>query len=151
MSERSDFIEACFTLDLQEWYREWISKKGDRLQFFYKGIIGYTHLFWNPSSRCRASGQILTKENIDIYVGYWTPNCWFPIHKDLLKEHKRSEAYECQKIDCSCNDCAHFKREVGSSGHCEVLNKKVIAYSNTCCPENSECFLHRRDQEEMKQ
>lgn len=151
MSERSDFIEACFALDLQVWYKEWIAKKRDRLQLFREIERRYQHYNWVPSNRCRSSGQILTKHNIDVHIGYWTPNLWFPIHKDLLKEHKRQEIHECQKIDCSCSDCVYFRRDSGNNGYCQKLEKKVVAAPNTACPQNLVCFFHRRDHEDVKQ
>ena len=75
-SEKQFFIYACFVDDLQQFYQDWIEqgKKAGRIQFFDKGIDGkLTHKYWRPSNICCESGELLTKENIDVKVGYWTP------------------------------------------------------------------------------
>ena len=105
---KKHFIDACFADDLQKWYSDWIEEKKDRIQFFTTDD-GYRHRSWLPSDTCCYSGEKLTRDNIDVLVGYWTPFMWKPIRKDLRVQAQREEAYECQLIDCSCNDCAFLK------------------------------------------
>jgi hypothetical protein len=146
LSEQKYFILACFADDLQEFYREWVNQKKDRIQFFEEFRLPvYEHKYWMPSKICCESGEVLTEDNISIKVGYWTPHLWKPINKDLLQEAKKLEAYECQKIDCSCSDCISFKRETGDKGECLKFNKKITAWPNTACPQNLRCFKHRLD------
>lgn len=144
-SERQFFLYACFVDDLQKFYRDWIEqgKKSGRIQFFDVAPNGtLTHKYWRPSNICCESGEVLTNDNIDIKVGYWTPNLWKPIRKDLRQEAIKFEALECQKIDVSCNDCKHLDR---TNKHCNKLNKKVSIKPNACHPQNQNCFEHRRD------
>lgn len=151
MTERDYFIEACFAPDLQVWYKEWIRQKPDRVQFFFDGLDHYEHLYWSPSLICRSSGQILTRDNIDISKSYWTPFTWYPIHKESVSSHKKIEAYHRQVIDCSCNDCGHLQRQSGTVGKCLLFNKAVGIHPNTCCPQNIKCFIHRIDYEKLTQ
>jgi hypothetical protein len=144
-SEREFFIYSCFVDDLQQFYKDWIEqgKKIGRIQFFdiNKNDI-LTHKYWRPSNKCRDSGDILTKDNIDIKIGYWTPNLWYPIRKDFKQESMKLESFLCQKIDCSCNDCKFLDRK---NSFCQKLNKKVNICSNQCHPQNQICFEHRKD------
>jgi len=143
-SEKQFFIYACFVDDLQQFYQDWIEqgKKAGRIQFFDKGIDGkLTHKYWRPSNICCESGELLTKENIDVKVGYWTPNLWKPVRKDLKQEAMKFEALECQKIDCSCNDCKYLER---TNSYCNKLDMQVIVNSNSCHAQNQGCFEHRR-------
>lgn len=69
-------------------------------------------------------------------------------HKACKQQGYANEAYECQKIDADCNDCAFFKREknLGNSvfgGQCLKFNIATKAYPNKCT--GKECFIHRKD------
>lgn len=144
LSEKQYFIHACFVDDLQSFYKNWIdqgSKKG-RAQFFYTLPNGkLIHRYWNPSSTCCETGQELTLENIDVKIGYWTPFVWKAVRKDLRIEAMKEEAFECQKIDCSCSDCKHLER---SKKWCNKFDKETSINANLCHPQNQECFKHRR-------
>lgn len=137
MTNRQIFIEACFSNDLNSFYKEMIESKYISIQNFNSEL---KHLYWNPSNICCESKEILNRENIDIKVGYWTPFVWKPIHKDLLLSSKRSEAFNCQCIDMSCNDCIYLDR---GNSKCSLLNKNIKIVPNTCHPQNINCFKHR--------
>ncbi len=145
LSEKEYFIYACFCKDLQEFYTEWIDQKRDRLQLFNQSSIPnkLIHNYWNPSNICCESGVILTPETIDVKISYWIPQLWKPIHKDLLKQSRELEVFECQKVDCSCNDCIYFDR---NKLFCNKLNVTTNRHSpNTCYIENRNCFKHRKE------
>lgn len=73
----------------------------------------------------------------------------------------KESKYELQKIDCNCNDCFHFARDVEKSkrlnnnehiktckihyGKCKTTNEDVSAIANMCSLDTQECFLHRKD------
>lgn len=99
------------------------------------------HLYWSPSNICCESKELLTRENIGIKTGYWTPFVWKPISKDLIVEAKKNEAFECQIVDCSCNDCKHLNR---SESLCNKFNKTIAIIPNKSHPENLNCFEHRK-------
>ena len=145
MKERDYFLQACFTDDLQQFYKDWINEKADRIQYFIESNGLLEHRQWKPSKICRSLGEELTIDNIDIAVGYWTPFLWFPIRKDFKVQHQKNEAYECQKIDCSCNDCIFLNRD---EKWCMQLEKEITIQSNLCHPQNQECFVHRLDNKE---
>jgi hypothetical protein len=139
-TEREYFIDACFCEDLPKWYKEYVAEKPSRIQHFFQDTL--IHLYWNPSEICRHSGIKLTKENIDIVQGYWTPYTWFPVHKDFKKACYEQEAFVCQNIDMNCNDCIYLNR---NETLCILsLDKKVSFIPNTCMPENMNCFKHRK-------
>ena len=143
-SEKQFFIYACFVDDLQQFYQDWVEqgKKAGRIQYFRQDADGnLTHLYWCPSNICCESGELLTKESIDVKIGYWTPNIWKPIRKDLKQEAMRFEAFECQKIDCSCSDCKYLDR---AKSWCNKLDKKTSIDANLCHIQNQNCFEHRR-------
>ncbi len=143
-TEQQFFKYACFVDDLQLFYRQWIDQKRDRMQFFTERNGKLEHNYWIPSKICRESGEELSEENTTILIGYWFPFCWFPIRKDLLEVSKKFEQLECQKIDCSCNDCKFFERIKERNGNCIKKGIPIIAQPNTSCPNNLECFEHRR-------
>lgn len=143
-SEKQFFIYACFVDDLQAFYRDWVDqgRKAGRIQFFNIEMDGsLTHKYWMPSRICCESGETLTLENIDVKIGYWWPNIWKPIRKDLKQEAMKFEAFECQKIDSSCNNCKHLDR---ANKWCNKLQKNVAINENLCHPENQDCFEHIR-------
>ncbi len=144
-SDREYFLYACFVPDLQVFYNEWIEqggKKKGRIQYFDILPDGrLEHKYWKPSNKCCQSGELLTNKDIDIKASYWTPNLWKPIRKDLLAEAKKAESFECQNIDCSCNDCKWLNR---ADSWCTKFDKKTRAEVNIACPENINCFEHRR-------
>lgn len=141
-SEKQYFIHACLSDDLQVFYRNWIDQKKDRIQYFtsLNGVL--EHRYWIPSNICVESGEVLTADNIDVMVGYWTPNIWKPIRKDLKVASAKEEAFLCQKIDCSCNDCAFLDRK---NKWCSKFDKETAIKPNLCHPENQDCFKHRKE------
>ena len=127
MTDKELFISQCFS-DIKDKSEVKYPDNKDRL--------------WIPSNKCSHCSKLIDLEDIDIKVGYWFP-VWRSVHKDCLKEAKSLEVFECQKIDCSCNDCFFFKREKESKGYCNKKNIKVTAWSNTNQPQNVDCFKHR--------
>lgn len=142
LSEKQLFLHACFVDDLQEFYNNWIKQFKSKVQLFdIEKDNKITHKYWVPSNICCESGEVLTKENIDVKIGYWSPNIWKPIRKDLKQETMKFEAFECQKIDCSCNDCKHLDRQKSS---CNKLDKTIVINANYCHIQNQNCFEHRK-------
>lgn len=143
-TEKQLFIHACFADNLQDFYKEYIKqggKKGRAQLFDTDGNGKLIHKYWCPSNICCESKEILTPENIDIKISYWFPFIWKPIRSDLKIKAMKDEAFGCQMIDCSCNDCKHLNRE---KSLCNKFNKKIIINPNTCHPQNQNCFEHRR-------
>ena len=142
MTDKQHFIEACLSDDLQKFYRQYINQKKSRAQQFF--IYGDTliHRVWTPSKICAYSGEALDRENIDVAHSYWTPHTWRPVKKEYKKAHMKDDAYECQKIDCSCNDCMFLDR---AESRCKKFNKQVSIQPNTSMPQNLDCFKHRLD------
>jgi len=106
---------------------------------------------FNTCSHCK---QKIKEEDFDYYAAYWSGSYndgvyWRTVHKQCKKDAHQNESYECQNIDTSCNDCKHFVR--GKSickgsweGYCQKLNKPTKAHALVACPENAECFEHRK-------
>lgn len=149
MTEQEYFIEACFSDDLQEFYKNWIEEKSDRSQFFYELVGNLVHKYWKPEPFCVSTKEKLTRDNIGIHVTYWNPNLWRPIRKDLAKEYRKQESYECQKIDSNCNDCGYLERIGFGKGNNVQINRclkkdiEVFPHPNTSA--NNDCFIHRKD------
>lgn len=158
LSEKEYFILACFAEDLQEFYKEWIQQSPGRKQYFYMEVL--KHKYWIPGNICSVSGVKLTKDNIDVKIGYWKPSLWKPVLDSLKKEAELEEAYECQKIDANCNDCKYFDRtrltnnliDCSTSifprinckvGLCTKHNYNV--YASSCSFQGNICFIHRKD------
>ena len=143
-TERQYFIYACFVDDLQQFYNDWIEQgrnKG-RPQFFETNAQRFLeHKYWNPRNICCHTGQTLTQETIDIKVGYWTPFLWKPIHKDFKLVATQQESFECQNIDCSCNDCFFLDRV---KSWCNKFDRATKVEAALCHPQNRECFKHRK-------
>ena len=73
----------------------------------------------------------------------------------------KQSIYELQKIDCNCNNCIHFERDIQKTklkntnpsiieykihyGYCNKLNKDVSEIANICLLHTQECFKHRKD------
>lgn len=142
LSEKDYFIHACFVNDLQVFYKDWIEQKTGRIQFFDSMNNILIHKYWKPSNICCESGEILNKENIDVKISYWTPFIWKPIRKDLKQQAMKYEAFECQKIDASCNDCKYLDR---MKSWCNNLEKEIIINENLCHVQNQQCFIHRKE------
>jgi hypothetical protein len=99
LSEKQYFIHACFVHDLQQFYKQWIEQKKGRIQYFTTTPNGLLqHKYWQPSSTCCQSGQLLSPNNIDVKIGYWTPFTWKPILPQLKQQAMKDEAYQCQLI-----------------------------------------------------
>ena len=73
----------------------------------------------------------------------------------------KESIYELQKIDCNCNNCFRFERDVIKTkqlnnnsmlvankihyGYCNKLKKNIGEIANICLLHTQECFIHRRD------
>lgn len=139
-NNRSAFIELCFCDDLQSEYKQYIANEPNKMQLFRVENNQLVHRKWIPSKYCCYSNDELTKDFIDIIIGYWQPNIWKPIRKDLLLEAKNLEVLFCQKIDQNCNDCGYLVRNTNS---CLVDNKSLNIHALMAC--NNECFKHRKE------
>lgn len=117
------------------------------------------------SNKCRACQKLVNEHTIVVYVSYWTPHLWYPIHKECVEDYKKLETIWCQTIDADCNDCKFFERDKiqgdfkalfreifpsikGSKGYCSKRNGTVIACANHCS--RFPCFEHRK-QDELNQ
>jgi len=72
-----------------------------------------------------------------------TFNKWKEFHRNLSKKD-----FDKKKELGLIREKAPFQfRQNGliNYGDCSKLNKKVTFLPNQCCPENQECFKHRRD------
>lgn len=75
----------------------------------------------------------------------------------------KQSLYELQKIDCNCNNCAYFERDIEKTkllntnpkikankihyGKCIALKKEVAEIANICLLHTQICFIHRNDVE----
>lgn len=73
----------------------------------------------------------------------------------------KESIYELQKIDCNCNNCGYFVRDIEKTkklnkneqiiackihyGFCSKLNKDVGEIANICLLHTQQCFVHRKD------
>ena len=73
----------------------------------------------------------------------------------------KESIYELQKIDCNCNNCFFFDRDIEKTkknnnnpqivqykihyGYCVKFQKEVAEIANICLLHTQECFLHRKD------
>jgi hypothetical protein len=73
----------------------------------------------------------------------------------------KESIYLLQCIDCNCNNCGHFIRDIPKTqalntneqivankihyGFCSKLNKEVGEIANFCLLHTQECFEHRND------
>lgn len=73
----------------------------------------------------------------------------------------RESIIERQKIDCNCNDCKYFVRDIEKTklnntnpkvkankihyGKCSKFNKDVAEIANICLLHTQDCFEHRRE------
>lgn len=143
MSNKTDkqvFIEACLSENLQTYYAQYIAERPTREAAFSKENGVLVHKQWRPSPRCTVTGGRLTSTNIDVIAGYWTPHLWKPVRKDLRASAMKEEAYQCQLLDTSCNDCKHLVR---ADGKCGKFDTPVYLGVNESCPQNAKCFEHR--------
>lgn len=74
---------------------------------------------------------------------------------------EKESIYELQKIDCNCNNCIHFIRDIQKTkslnsnpkivefkihyGYCSKLEKEVGEIANIALLHTQHCFKHRRD------
>lgn len=72
----------------------------------------------------------------------------------------KNSRIELQKIDCNCNDCKHFIRDLDKTknlnnnhkivafkthyGKCDKLKIDVAEIANICLLHTQKCFEHRR-------
>jgi chaperonin GroEL (HSP60 family) len=127
-----------------------ISSDDELITLYEKGEIdsfrdiierGKFHIY----NRCRYTGKEIDLKDFDITQSYWTPFVVYVCDKRVKQEGKSNETYECQKIDCNCNDCKFFQRIKQSNGYCDKKKVKVFGHPNTTNPHNIECFVHRKD------
>ena len=73
----------------------------------------------------------------------------------------KDSIYELQKIDCNCNNCFWFARDIEKTklkntndkivankihyGECKKFNKAVGEIANICLIHTQQCFEHRND------
>jgi hypothetical protein len=73
----------------------------------------------------------------------------------------KDSIYELQKIDCNCNNCGYFVRDIPKTnllnnnehivackihyGICSKLNKLVGEIANIALLHTQGCFIHRKD------
>lgn len=74
---------------------------------------------------------------------------------------EKDSIYELQKIDCNCNNCHYFIRDIALTaannknehiiackihyGTCSKFNKSVGEIANIALLHTQGCFLHRKD------
>lgn len=74
----------------------------------------------------------------------------------------KESIYELQKIDCNCNVCKYFERDIEKTkrlnkndqivefkihyGTCTKFNKEIGEIANICLLHTQECFKHRKDE-----
>lgn len=97
---------------------------------------------------CRYCDQELSDTDKVTTYSYWQA-VKFDCHKGCKVQGEKDEAFECQCLDASCNDCKHFKREKevggipkGWLGDCLKFGEKVVAIPKHCMA--MPCFEHRR-------
>jgi len=82
------------------------------------------------------------------------------LKKNNMNE-KQQATLELKKLDCNCNDCFFFKRDVDKTkklnnnpkikackihyGHCEQFDKEVGEIANILLLHTQECFIHRKE------
>lgn len=73
----------------------------------------------------------------------------------------KESIYELQKIDCNCNNCIHFIRDIDKTkannnnslikqntihyGVCDKLDKQISEIANITLLHTQQCFQHRKD------
>lgn len=73
----------------------------------------------------------------------------------------KQSIYELQKIDCNCNNCTYFERDIDLTkaknnneqivackihyGKCLKFNKSIGEIANIALLHTQECFVHRKD------
>lgn len=144
MNNTIDFIKFVYDLGSD---REVLRKQHSKLDDdqFHKTFraFGINTL---PKQTCRFCGTPVVREDADVYVAYWW-NFFYVCHKDCKVDGAKKEAYECQLIDCDCNDCRFFdRRPEGKNsmvGWCKQHNRRELAQG----PMGGKpmlCFEHRR-------
>jgi len=70
-------------------------------------------------AHCKKGGDL------NPYGAYWdaTVTRWF--HEECNKEGRQKEAYECQKIDCNCNDCGYMERDFDTYNNWKEANREM--------------------------
>jgi len=69
--------------------------------------------------------------------------------------------YELKRVDCNCNDCYYFERNIEKTkvnntnpsivahkihyGTCRQFNKEVAEIANICLLHTQDCFVFRKD------
>ena len=76
-------------------------------------------------------------------------------------KQKTVSSYELQCLDCNCNNCGYFIRDIEKTkrlntnpqivnnkvhyGRCEYYSKEVGEIANILLLHTQECFVHRKD------
>lgn len=65
---------------------------------------------------CRFCCLLIDPQELTFATGHWViPGVGqqpkYPSHRTCKKEGMKREAYDCQCIDASCNDCKHYQRQ----------------------------------------
>lgn len=115
-----------------------------------RGIYGFGDPPRNDiEPKCRACGKPVVKPAT--MTGYWA-KLKYPAHHECVKLGMAKEAFECQKIDSDCNDCAFFERgerwansKKDFNGFCKKFEKQTTAHVGFASLHP--CFEHRREKE----
>lgn len=145
MDKRDYFIKACYS-DIPSGfygYYIWLKNQGLDEQVAYSMSRNC-----DPSNVCRFCRERISEGDFDVTPAYWGGGM-YPCHKKCKKDGVKREAYDCQLIDASCNDCKHFLHHetvnvVGMKhrvGICRKSGESVKAYPNFAM--GKECFEHR--------
>ena len=158
MNDKQFFFEACYSANLKNFYLADLKQHPNHFQQYNVSAI-YTlaeflsiadssligHNKFSPSSTCRKCNKHVEKEDFSIGYAYWNA-VWYNYHKDCRQEGMKQEAFDCQKIDADCNDCAYFVREKTEKdiafGQCKKHSQETVAFSNLCS--GYSCFEHRK-------
>ena len=144
------FFEACIFGDMKNLLR--LCKKHSTT----KDTIDLWSVNWILGSGCRYCEKKVKEKDFCITTTYWWPR-WATSHKQCKEMGEKIEAYECQTIDASHNDCKYFQREHFDEkrkgdkgfipkigvwvGYCTKCKKEVTTSRNFS--ENIPCFVHR--------
>jgi hypothetical protein len=97
--------------------------------------------------KCRYCGKAIEEGAAVKTVSYWHSQ-EFKCHAECKASGEKAEAFECQKIDADCNDCAFFERGPFVNfphryymGTCGRSGADVAAFAKTCSARP--CFQHR--------
>lgn len=96
-------------------------------------------------THCRYCKTPMSEEDAVVTYGYWSPTHLMSLCHSWCKQNgEAEEAYECQKIDKACNDCANYRR---SDSTCMLDGRHTQATPNNAAKStlHDTCFVHRKD------